>query len=993
MKKRLLSVVLLFAIMIGVFGAPPVHAEEKIVDVTKYSYTVMPILAPFTYYLYVKTDNPDPTSFRLVDQSSEFYDEGDKGEILIWHTDGTGNSVECDPGTYYILQEIYPDVVYEDESIYRVNGGYVFTAEGAYSDGGEFVLLQKTESGRTILHDSFEQTDITVPCQTLETKVSYLIDTCTSEDNGFFENLDAVQARLEEIAVYPRMYKDRSKVNEKTPYPMIIKPSYPENSLSNFYNMYEYLPWDILTSKAYPFVLSSLGFPSTMIAVARELEPECTYEDASLHWMVNIIFDGEEHAYGGAGEGERDPVYADQIEKHFTFEGKNDFCTNGTIEGYYDYLRSLDEIGAANLAEFEGLLLGGATFQQTFRNCGGSWISVYGGYSYIVPLGESTRIVSDAWVDGRYIGDYETLERGAELEDHPHADIVVPDMTFTDRNGDTYTQDVIFAYDYETDDWRAPYFYSGKDYYSSAWELPEEFILTQEEAQAYLTNENKYNMPNEWLIYDGTAYPGTSFEAVHPSSLSITEEITLYVGENAQIEMQIEPSDATNQTVHLESSDPEVAEVYLYHDRVYAREQGTAIITAYTEDGNISASCTVTVTEKPTGCDNGEHSWNAGFVTQEATCTQAGVLTYTCTLCGAEEYDQIDPIDHEYDNCSIIEEATCTSVGTMTFACTMCNAEITQEIPMLEHEYDSYYITKEATCTSVGTMAFVCTLCNNEITQEIPMLEHEYDSYYIAKEATCTSAGTMAFVCTLCNNEITQEIPMIDHVYDECLIEQEPTCTEAGLRVYICTMCEARIEEIVPAAGHCYAGNTCVNCSQQLQTYQFSNVDATAYYAEAVNWAASQQITTGTSATTFSPNAICTRAQVVTFLWRSMGSPAPKSANNPFQDVKKSDYFFYAVLWAVENGITTGTSATTFSPNAGCTRAQVVTFLHRSFGSPKTQRSNPFTDAQKGYYVDAVLWAVDHGITTGMSKTSFAPESTCSRAQIVTFLFRAASFR
>ena len=148
-------------------------------------------------------------------------------------------------------------------------------------------------------------------------------------------------------------------------------------------------------------------------------------------------------------------------------------------------------------------------------------------------------------------------------------------------------------------------------------------------------------------------------------------------------------------------------------------------------------------------------------------------------------------------------------------------------------------------------------------------------------------------------------------------------------------------------------------------------------------------MTEGTSATTFSPAKTCTRAQVVTFLWRAKGCPEPTKTENPFTDVQADAYYCKAVLWAVENGITNGTSATTFGPNNGCTRAQVVTFLWRAEGEPEpTSANNPFTDVTGGYYYKAVLWAVENGVTAGTSATAFSPNQTCTRGQIVTFLYR-----
>ena len=169
----------------------------------------------------------------------------------------------------------------------------------------------------------------------------------------------------------------------------------------------------------------------------------------------------------------------------------------------------------------------------------------------------------------------------------------------------------------------------------------------------------------------------------------------------------------------------------------------------------------------------------------------------------------------------------------------------------------------------------------------------------------------------------------------------------------------------------------------------FVDVPSGSYYEDAVDWAVANGITTGTDAAHFSPDGICTRAQAVTFLWRAAGRPAPESRAMPFTDVPADSYYYDAVLWAVENGITKGTSSTTFSPDDTCTRAQIVTFLWRSEQSPAAGSSNPFTDVSAdAYYADAVLWAVKEAITTGTTRTTFSPDAECTRAQIVTFLWR-----
>lgn len=172
---------------------------------------------------------------------------------------------------------------------------------------------------------------------------------------------------------------------------------------------------------------------------------------------------------------------------------------------------------------------------------------------------------------------------------------------------------------------------------------------------------------------------------------------------------------------------------------------------------------------------------------------------------------------------------------------------------------------------------------------------------------------------------------------------------------------------------------------------KFTDVPADAYYADAVAWAVKNGVTTGMTETTFAPESNCTRAQAVTFLWRAAGKPEPKSMTNPFTDVadtQHTNWYYKAVLWAVEQGITTGTTATTFSPDEVCNRAQIVTFLYRHAGKPAAN-GGTFSDvAADQYYYQAVQWATANEITNGMGNGKFEPGTDCSRGHIVTFLYR-----
>ena len=183
-------------------------------------------------------------------------------------------------------------------------------------------------------------------------------------------------------------------------------------------------------------------------------------------------------------------------------------------------------------------------------------------------------------------------------------------------------------------------------------------------------------------------------------------------------------------------------------------------------------------------------------------------------------------------------------------------------------------------------------------------------------------------------------------------------------------------------------GKTYTDTRTETEPFPFTDVFETDYYYQAVKWAVDNHVTAGVTTTIFSPGSQCTRAQIVTFLWNLNGKPEPKDTVNPFSDVTESDWFYQPILWAVQNNVTAGTSATTFSPNAKCTRAQVVTFLWNMNGQPKLSVSNPFKDVKTSdWYYHAIMWAVQNNVTAGTSATTFSPNQICTRGQVVTFLW------
>ena len=258
-------------------------------------------------------------------------------------------------------------------------------------------------------------------------------------------------------------------------------------------------------------------------------------------------------------------------------------------------------------------------------------------------------------------------------------------------------------------------------------------------------------------------------------------------------------------------------------------------------------------------------------------------------------------------------------------------------------------------------------------------------------EPTCTKEGGLIETCVFCGERtVTNPVSALGHSWDKGTVTKRASYLEKGVRTYVCTRCGTEKTEDIPVrdlSEPCDGSEICPGSA-------FFDMPAASHWAHAgIDWAIVKKITNGTSTAMFSPEQGCTRAQVVTFLWRTLGSPEPSAAENPFSDVQEKEYYYKAVLWAVEKNITKGTGEDRFSPDSTCTRGQIVTFLWRFRNSPAPAISdgNPFLDVNAGdYYYTAVLWAAGKGVTTGTSAQTFSPSDTCTRAQVVTFLHRAA---
>ena len=293
------------------------------------------------------------------------------------------------------------------------------------------------------------------------------------------------------------------------------------------------------------------------------------------------------------------------------------------------------------------------------------------------------------------------------------------------------------------------------------------------------------------------------------------------------------------------------------------------------------------------------------------------------------------------------------------------------------HIFGPETVVKPATCIEQGTASHSCRVCGVTQCYELPIdpTNHAWDQGEMTVEPRCQWDGVMTFTCTRCNSTRQETIPALGHAwtFTEVLTEGETLHDSTGL--YTCTRCNATKEAPL--------------CAKEVFT---DMVKKNHWAHDAIDWAYFSGLTGGTGdGTTFSPNKIVTRGEVVTFLYTIKGKPEVEGSN-PFTDVKKKDFYYNPVLWAVSAGITGGTTETTFSPKKTCTRAEIVMFLWAAAGRPEPESTeNRFTDLkEKDYYYKAVLWAVENGVTGGVDETHFGPKADCTRAQVMTFLRAAA---
>ena len=344
---------------------------------------------------------------------------------------------------------------------------------------------------------------------------------------------------------------------------------------------------------------------------------------------------------------------------------------------------------------------------------------------------------------------------------------------------------------------------------------------------------------------------------------------------------------------------------------------------------------------------------------------------------------------------------TCVGEGTATLTAKCGSAVGSLSVSVLSSGHKHSYVSEltAPTCTAPGYTTHTCSGCGSSyVDGSVAALGHSWDGGTVTKEPTEAESGERTYTCTRCGETRTAKIPDLSHEHSFTSTVTEPTCTEAGHTTYVCACGESYTDDFTDALGHDYENGKCTRCGSAasdgltpVSVLRFSDVGRLIPdFRESIAWAVGKGITTGYPDGSFRPNDTCTRAHVVTFLWRAEGSPAPKSLVNPFKDVSKSSPFYEAILWAAENGITSGYSDGSFRPNAACTRAHVVTFLWRYENRPTALEPVSLTDIAglNADFTAAIRWAASGGITAGYPDGSFKPNAVCTRAHVVTFLYR-----
>ena len=398
---------------------------------------------------------------------------------------------------------------------------------------------------------------------------------------------------------------------------------------------------------------------------------------------------------------------------------------------------------------------------------------------------------------------------------------------------------------------------------------------------------------------------------------------------------------------------------------------------------------------------------HTGYGTTEntvpATCGEAGRVDTICSNCGEVISTKEIPAtgEHTWDNGTVTTEPTENEPGVRTFTCAVCGATRTETIPATgAHDYQ-FTKTVAPTCTADGYDLYTCSSCGaTEKRNSKPALGHKWDSGKVTTEPTETAPGVRTYTCTVCGEVKTEVIPATGahtHKWDAGKVTTAPTATTPGVRTYTCTICGLTKEEVIPPTG----GSTVCPGGPSCPSYGFRDVAGPADWShEGIDYCVRRSLMVGTGVGTFSPNAVCSRAQIVQILYNLSGDTADYGNYYlPFTDVAPGDWFYEAVAWAYANDIVAGTSATTFAPNVDITREQMTVILYgytakyapAFTGGGTSLGQFPDAGSVANWAYAAMNWAVGNGLISGVESygvTYLAPQGSATRAQASAIIMR-----
>ena len=445
----------------------------------------------------------------------------------------------------------------------------------------------------------------------------------------------------------------------------------------------------------------------------------------------------------------------------------------------------------------------------------------------------------------------------------------------------------------------------------------------------------------------------------------------------------------------------------LWHGDHIAQFADTVIAPTCTEQGYTHHVCTVKDCPydpvDDTFVSATDHTW-VKTQTNPPTCTEQGTAFYKCSACGATRTEKIAALGHDLSRCDLVPDATCTQPGRAVGTCARCGVKIDEVIPAKGHDYSYKSASStEPTCTESGRYKGTCPVCGKDYNDTIPALGHDWGEWVTTIEPTYTTVGYRYHLCARCNTREGEDIPKLHtHTWDAGVVTQKPTATEPGVKTFTCTICGETKTEPIPATGVpdvCPGGPTCPG-------YAFRDMPVPTDWAhEGLDYCIYHGYIAGTSASTVSPNGVCTRAQLVSILYRVQGEPTTvkgyelSKLRAPFDDVPRGQWYTDAIWWAKLMGVVAGTSATTFDPEGEITREQLAVILYNytkqfapgSLTAPGSLAGFPDAASVSSWARTEMAWAVGNGLISGTGSGSVAyltPQGSATRAQVAAILMR-----